>query len=67
VLYLATSIAQPTAGKPSEDFGPRCVFLADIVTVLTGGLLGGFAQDLAEVVVARPAKPSCRALAGRCR
>ena len=53
VLYLATSIAQPTAGKLSEEFGPRRVFLAGIVTVLAGGLLGGFAQNLAELVVAR--------------
>jgi MFS family permease len=53
VLYLATSIAQPTAGKLSEEFGPRRVFLAGIATVLAGGLLGGFAQNLAELVVAR--------------
>ena len=52
-LYLATSIAQPTAGKLSEEFGPRRVFLAGIVTVLAGGLLGGFAQNLTELVVAR--------------
>jgi MFS family permease len=53
VLYLATSIAQPTAGKLSEEFGPRRVFLTGIVTVLAGGLLGGFAQNLAELMVAR--------------
>jgi MFS family permease len=53
VLYLATAIAQPTAGKLSEEFGPRRVFLTGIVTVLAGGLLGGFAQNLAELVVAR--------------
>jgi len=53
VLYLATSIAQPTAGKLSEEFGPRRVFLAGIVTVLVGGLLGGFAQNLPELMVAR--------------
>jgi MFS family permease len=52
-LYLATSIAQPTAGKLAEEFGPRRVFLAGIVTVLAGGLLGGFAQNLTELVVAR--------------
>jgi MFS family permease len=52
-LYLATSIAQPTAGKLSEEFGPRRVFLAGIVTVLAGGLLGGLAQNLLELVVAR--------------
>jgi len=53
VLYLATAIAQPTAGKLSEEFGPRRVFLTGIVTVLAGGLVGGFAQNLAELMVAR--------------
>jgi MFS family permease len=53
VLYLATSIAQPTAGKLSEEFGPRRVFLAGIVIVLAGSLVGGFAQNLAELIVAR--------------
>jgi MFS family permease len=52
-LYLASSIAQPTAGKLSEEFGPRRVFLAGILTVLAGGLVGGFAQDLATLTVAR--------------
>ena len=28
VLYLATAIAQPTAGKAAEVLGPRRVFLA---------------------------------------
>jgi MFS family permease len=53
VLYLATSIAQPTAGKLSEEFGPRRVFLAGIVTVLAGSMLGGLAQNLTQLVVAR--------------
>jgi len=53
VLYLATAIAQPTAGKLSEELGPRRVFLAGIVTVLAGGLLGGLAQNLAELMAAR--------------
>ena len=30
-LYLASSIAQPTAGKLSEEFGPRRVFLSGIL------------------------------------
>jgi MFS family permease len=46
-LYLASSIAKPTAGKLSEEFGPRRVFLAGILLVLAGGLVGGFARDLA--------------------
>jgi MFS family permease len=53
VLYLATAIAQPTAGKLAEEFGPRRVFLAGIVIVLAGGLVGGFGQNLAELAVAR--------------
>lgn len=53
VLYLACAVAQPTAGKLSEEFGPRRVFLTGIVTVLVGGLVGGFGQDLSTLVVAR--------------
>ena len=30
-LYLACAIAQPTAGKLAEEFGPRRVFLTGIV------------------------------------
>lgn len=52
-LYLASSIAQPTAGKLSEEFGPRRVFLIGILLVLAGGLLGGFAPDLSALIVAR--------------
>ncbi|MEV7933692.1 MFS transporter [Curtobacterium sp. NPDC089185] len=53
VLYLATAIAQPTAGKAAEVFGPRRVFLTGIVLVLLGGTLGGFGQNLLMLVVAR--------------
>jgi MFS family permease len=52
-LYLATAIAQPTAGKAAEVLGPRRVFLAGIVLVGVGGLVGGFAQDLATLLVSR--------------
>jgi MFS family permease len=52
-LYLASAIAQPTAGKLAGEFGPRRVFLAGIVTVLAGGLVGGFAQDLTMLIVSR--------------
>lgn len=52
-LYLASSIAQPTAGKLSEEFGPRRVFLSGILLVLAGGLVGGFAPDLTSLIVAR--------------
>jgi MFS family permease len=40
-LYLASAVAQPTAGKLSEVFGPRPIFLTGIVLVLIGGVLGG--------------------------
>jgi MFS family permease len=52
-LYLASSIAQPTAGKLSEEFGPRRVFLAGILIVLIGGVVGGVSQDLTTLIVAR--------------
>jgi MFS family permease len=52
-LYLASSIAQPTAGKLSEEFGPRRVFLMGILLVLLGGLLGGMASNLTMLIVSR--------------
>lgn len=52
-LYLATAIAQPTAGKAAEVFGPRRVFLAGIILVAVGGLVGGFAGDLLTLLVSR--------------
>jgi MFS family permease len=52
-LYLASAIAQPTAGKAAEVFGPRRVFLTGIVLVAVGGLIGGFAQDLISLLASR--------------
>jgi MFS family permease len=52
-LYLASAIAQPTAGKAAEVLGPRRVFLAGIVLVAVGGLVGGFAQDLLTLLISR--------------
>jgi MFS family permease len=52
-LYLTCAIAQPTAGRLAEEFGPRRVFLAGIAIVLAGGILGGAGQDLTTLVVAR--------------
>ena len=52
-LYLATAIAQPTAGKAAEVFGPRRVFLAGIILVGVGGLVGGFAGDLITLLLSR--------------
>jgi MFS family permease len=52
-LYLASAIAQPTAGKAAEVFGPRRVFLVGIVLVAVGGVVGGVAQDLPTLVFSR--------------
>ncbi|NMP24263.1 MFS transporter [Sulfobacillus sp. DSM 109850] len=52
-LYLACAIAQPTGGKLAEVFGPRRVFLSGILIVLAGGIVGGIAQNLATLIVAR--------------
>jgi MFS family permease len=52
-LYLASAIAQPTGGKLAEEFGPRRIFLVGMGSVLAGGLVGGFGQDLTTLVVAR--------------
>ena len=52
-LYLTSAIAQPTAGRLAEEFGPRRVFLAGIAIVFAGGLVGGFAQDMPILVVSR--------------
>jgi MFS family permease len=52
-LYLASAIAQPTAGKVAEVFGARRVFLVGIVLVLLGGVLGGVSQNLLMLLIAR--------------
>lgn len=54
-LYLASAIAQPTAGKAAEVFGARRVFLFGIALVLLGGVLGGVAQNLVVLLVGRVA------------
>lgn len=52
-LYLACTVAQPTAGKLSELIGPRRVLLAGCLFVLVGGLLGGISATLTGLIVAR--------------
>ncbi len=52
-LYLASAIAQPTAGKAAEVFGPRRVFLAGTLLVAAGGLAGGLARNLSTLLVSR--------------
>jgi MFS family permease len=53
VLYLASAIAQPTAGKAAQVFGPRRVFLTGIALVGVGGILGGVAQGLFTLPLSR--------------
>ncbi len=53
VLYLTCAIAQPTAGKLSEELGPRRVFITGIAILLVGGVVGGLGQNLATLVVSR--------------
>jgi predicted MFS family arabinose efflux permease len=52
-LYLASSIAQPAAGKLAEEFGPRRVLFVGIVIVLLGGTIGGVGQSIPVVALAR--------------
>ncbi|BCK73455.1 MFS transporter [Streptomyces libani subsp. rufus] len=52
-LYLACAIAQPVGGKLAEEFGPRRVFLAGVLIVLAGGVVGGLGEELTALVVAR--------------
>ncbi|MFJ4417927.1 MFS transporter [Streptomyces sp. NPDC088925] len=52
-LYLASAVAQPTAGKLAEVLGARRVFLGGIVLVLLGGIVGGLGRNLATLTVAR--------------
>ena len=52
-LYLASAVAQPTAGKAAEVFGSRRVMVAGIVAVAAGGLVGGLGQDLLTLLISR--------------
>jgi MFS family permease len=52
-LYLASAVAQPTAGKAGEVFGPRRVLITGIMAVAVGGLVGGVAQNLLTLLVSR--------------
>ncbi len=53
VLYLASSVAQPTMGKISTRFGARTVFLAGLTIVGIGGIVGWLGPSIAWLMVAR--------------
>ncbi|MBN9108318.1 MAG: MFS transporter [Pseudonocardia sp.] len=52
-LYLASAIGQPAFGTLADRLGPRRVFLAGLVLVAAGGVLGTFATSIPALVVAR--------------
>jgi MFS family permease len=53
VLYIATAIGQPTMGRLADLFGPRRIYLAGLVLLVTGGLLGFWGPSIAVLLVAR--------------
>lgn len=53
VLYVASSIAQPTAGRLAEHFGPRRVLLVGAAIVFVGGIVGGSGNSLTALIIAR--------------
>ncbi|MQY18142.1 MFS transporter [Nocardia macrotermitis] len=52
-LYLASAVAQPTAGKAAEVFGPRRVLIAGAFALGVGGLIGWIAPDLLTLLISR--------------
>lgn len=53
VLYLASAVTQPAAGRLAEVLGPRRVFVGGTLVVLAGGILAGFAHGLDPLLAAR--------------
>ncbi|RZU30843.1 MFS transporter [Blastococcus saxobsidens] len=53
VMYLASAIGQPVAGRLADQFGARRVFLAGGVLVAIAGVLGTFGPTFGWLVAAR--------------
>jgi predicted MFS family arabinose efflux permease len=53
VLYLCSAIMQPTMGKLSTILGPRRVFLAGIVILFIGGVVGAAAPAFGFLLLSR--------------
>ncbi|MGY1820892.1 MFS transporter [Geodermatophilus sp. SYSU D00079] len=53
VMYLASAIGQPVAGRLADQFGPRRVFLAGSLLVAVAGVVGALGPTFGWVVAAR--------------
>jgi MFS family permease len=53
VLYLCSSVAQPTMGKLAQLFGPRRVFLVGIAILFAGGVVGTVAPAFWMLLISR--------------
>ncbi|TQN40875.1 MFS transporter [Blastococcus colisei] len=53
VMYLASAIGQPVAGRLADQFGPRRVFLVGGVLVAVAGVLGALAPAFGWLVASR--------------
>jgi MFS family permease len=53
VLYLCSSVAQPTMGKLAQLFGPRRIFLIGIAILGAGGIVGATAPAFWVLLVSR--------------
>jgi MFS family permease len=52
-LYLATAIGQPTMGKLADRLGARRVYLAGLLLVALGGVIGFAGDSIGVLVLAR--------------